>query len=263
MKRVFPVLPCLAALAIASAAAPSSVRADTISYVPGVPGTFGSLTSTLQTLGYNTSLPGLETGAQSFTVPGAAGTTTRLDFTFVQEIGGYDFSFGFFDTAAVTANPLIDRQAWGVRALNAATEIFDERNIQIGDTASFEIAAGTRLGWYLIPDDTLADVLADPGSFFAVGGRPDPLFSVADANPGAYDQMLSFFSGGLHTFAFEDLSRTGYSDQDFNDLVITMRTPVLSDQSVETAAVPEPPLTALLLILSAGVIAAGRSRARA
>jgi hypothetical protein len=218
--------------AVVLIAAPTVLRADTIRYFDG--GNFGVVSQTLSGLGYNTSDSAIESTAQGFTVPGAAGDVARLDFTFVRDLGGYQFSFGVFDRSAVTADPVSDRQNWALQALGTATVVFDNREIDIGATNSINVAAGTELGLFLIPNDTLQAVLNDPSAFYG-GIRPDPLFSVSDANPGSFDQLLSFEAGGLHTFAFEDLTRAGGSDQDFNDLVVTMTATLLSEElSIQT-----------------------------
>jgi hypothetical protein len=240
-------------------AAPVSVRADVISYFNG--GNYNIVTQTLSGLGYDTSDRAIESTAQGFTVAGPSGSTTHLNFEFIRDLGGYQFSFGVFDRSAVSANPIADRRNWALQALGSATVVFDNREISIGATTTIEVAAGTELGLFLIPNDTLAAVLADPSDFFG-GNRPDPLFSVSDANPGSFDQMLSFESGGLHTFAFEDLSRTGRSDQDFNDLIVTMTQTTLGDLRVQTETVAEPPGLALILLV-AGALAGMRIRKRA
>lgn len=258
MKRMQASLARLVALLLLLAVAGAPARADTLSFFDG---SYGSLQGTLQSLGYNTSDPAIETTAQTYTAAGAPGTTTRLDFTFVQDVGGYQFSFGIFDYGAVTANPVTDRILWGMQALSAATLVFDNREVEVDDTMSIDVAAGAQLGFFLIPDDTLADILENPEDFYD-GSRPDPLFSVSDANPGAYDQMLAFQSGSLFALAFEDLTRTGWSDQDFNDLVITMQETV-SDQLVERIeTIPEPPGLALLFLMAGVLLRRHRRRVR-
>jgi hypothetical protein len=238
-------------LALALIFVPAPLRADTISYFAG--GNYNIVSQTLSGLGYNTSDTAIESTSGGFAAPGPTGTTTRLDFTFIRDLGGYQFSFGIFDRSAVSADPVADRQAWALQALGSATVVFDNREISIGATTSIDVAAGAELGLFLIPNDTLAAVLADPSAFYG-GSRPDPLFSVSDANPGSFDQMLSFESGGLHTFAFEDLTRAASSDQDFNDLIVTMTaTPDPGELSIQTEAVPEPSGLALVLLAGLGL----------
>ncbi|MFT5486063.1 MAG: hypothetical protein ACI9JL_002401 [Paracoccaceae bacterium] len=243
--------------------APVVSNADTIRYADGG---FGSVQQSLSGLGYNLSDPSIESTAESFIVPGvaggapggASGGSTRLDFTYVRDTGSYRFSFGVFDRGAVTADPVSDRQNWAIQALGASTVVFDDRVTNPGATASVEFAAGTDLGLFLIPNDTLASVLENPAAFYG-GSRPAPLFSVADANPGSFDQLMTFEAGGLTTFAFEDLSRAGYSDQDFTDLVITMTADPLPGQflvqtEAASTAIAEPRGLAILMLAGLSLV---------
>lgn len=243
MRRSLRTVAHIGAAALGLFSAVCGARADTMTYAPG---NFPALTATLSALG----MSGAAANAlETFSVPGTTGTSTRLDFGFIQDLGGYQFSFGVFDVGAVTADPLHERGGWGIQALSSATLIFDNRGLAPGATASIDVAAGTQLGLFLIPDDTLAQVMSDPGAFYR-SSRPAPLFSVAAANPGGYDQLLAFESAGLYTFAFEDLTRTGWSDLDFNDLVVTMRaTPAAFKAQIDS--VPEP--AGLWLFLAAGL----------
>ena len=248
---------CLLAAIIA--VMPGATHADTITYFGGGSYFDGQ---TLSNLGYNASDSSIESSSETYAVPGLTGTTTRLDFTFIQDLGGYKFSFGFFDRSAATANPVADRQTWALQALSAATVVFDNRDISAGETASFTVAAGAELGLFLIPNDTLQAVLEDPGTFYG-GSRPDPLFSVSDANPGSFDQLLSFEVGGLYTFAFEDLSRAGTSDHDFNDLVVTMTATPEEGQLTSLAEVVSEPSGLALAFLTGLAIFWTRTRRRA
>jgi len=235
-------------LAVIIAASSGVSRADIIRYDSGG---FGSVQQSLSGLGYDLNGPSVESTAESFVIPGAPGGNTRLDFAYIRDTGGYQFSFGVFDRGAVTADPVSDRENWALQALGTAIMVFDDRESNPGATASIDVAAGTDLGLFLIPNDTLAAVLETPAAFFG-GNRPDPLFSVSDANPGGFDQLMVFQAGGLTTFAFEDLSRAGYSDEDFTDLVITTTATPLSVQpevQIEAAStpIPEPPALAILM----------------
>ena len=72
----------------------------------------------------------------------------------------------------VTADPVSDRQNWALQALGAATMVFDDRETNVGATASVDVAAGTDLGLFLIPNDTLDAVLDNPcPRFMAVIAR--------------------------------------------------------------------------------------------
>lgn len=230
-------------------ASPGASRADIIRYDGGG---FGSVQQSLSGLGYDLNGPSIESTAESFVIPGAPGGNTRLDFAYIRDTGGYQFSFGVFDRGSVTADPVSDRENWALQALGTAIMVFDDRESSPGATASIDVAAGTDLGLFLIPNDTLSAVLETPAAFFG-GSRPDPLFSVSDANPGGFDQLMVFQAGGLTTFAFEDLSRAGYSDEDFTDLVITMTATPLSVQpevQIEAAStqIAEPPGLTILIV---------------
>jgi len=242
-------------LAAVLLAVPKPSHADTIKYADGG---FGSVQQSLSGLGYNLSDPSIESTAETFIVPGMSGGSTRLDFTYVRDTGSYRFSFGVFDRGAVTADPVSDRQNWVMQALGASTVVFDDRDTDPGATRSLDFVAGTDLGLFLIPNDTLAAVLEDPTAFYGVS-RPDPLFSVSDANPGGFDQLMTFEAGGLTAFAFEDLSRAGYSDQDFTDLVITMTATALPGQfqvltEIGSTEIAEPSGLAILILSGLSLI---------
>jgi hypothetical protein len=88
------------------------------------------------------------------------------------------------------------------------------------------------LAFFLIPNRTLQEYWQDPTA------GPAPLFTLSGANPGGFDQVLTFRSdvgrtaegssrevvspGPLVIFAFEDLSAAKQSDQDFTDVVFTV-----------------------------------------
>ncbi len=52
--------------------------------------------------------------------------------------------------------------------------------------------------------------------------------------------MLSFEAGGLYAVAFEDMTRVGGSDQDFNDLIVTMTSTPFAGELRVLTEVPEP-----------------------
>ena len=121
-------------LAVALLIVPASLRADIIRYFDG--GKFDVVSRTLAGTGYNTSDTAIESTAEGCDVPVLSGGTTRLDFTFVRDLGGYKFSFGVFDRSAVTADPVSDRQNWTLQALGTATVAFDNREVGIGATTA-------------------------------------------------------------------------------------------------------------------------------
>ncbi len=66
--------------------------------------------------------------------------------------------------------------------------------------------------------------------------------------------MLSFIGNGSTLFTFEDLTRTGESDQDFTDIAFVI------DAELETRSTPEPTMTLAWLI--AGTIGGNWLRKR-
>jgi surface antigen len=85
---------------------------------------------------------------------------------------------------------------------------------------TFQMQAGDRFGFMLVPNGQVARVADHPG----VTGPNTPLFSMVTANPDdtfAMGQIVDVF-GDDKTFVFEDL-RGGRSDADYNDLIIQVR----------------------------------------
>src|SRR5688572_11677759 len=221
-----------------------SLLADTITHFP-LPGQFPGVSTLLDTVGIGSGNEASETIAETFVVPGAPGTTTTLTFTFVADFGGYLFTFGFYPLSAVTADPVSDKQNHAVQAVTNATLIFDDVTQDPGPavTASFGVLAGTELGFFIVPNDTFANFLAAPATFYdppantgddIFANKRSPLFSVADANPGEFDQLLSFIGNGVTLFTFEDLTRNpgGNTDNSFTDLAFTIDAelePVVND----------------------------------
>jgi hypothetical protein len=101
-------------------------------------------------------------------------------------------------------------------------------------TASREVAVpqGGVVVFFILPNQTLAQYRANPRK------GPAPLFTLSSLNPGGFDQVLTFRStegrtapgpdltaenpGPLAIFAFEDLTISKRSDQDFSDVVFTV-----------------------------------------
>lgn len=197
---------------------------------------------------------GNENTLTTLTLPGAANQTSTVTFTYVAQGGGFHFSFGFFARSAATANPAANPALFAQQGLAAASEVFREHGgLSAGDQKSYDLPGGTELVFYLIPDNSLAAFNANPGAFFpsqtANNSLRSPLFSLSDANPGGLDQMLSFQQGNSLLLPFEDLTRTGSSDRDFNDSFFRVEytTPVTIQQN---DPVPEP--TSLIVLTIAG-----------
>ena len=243
-----------------------------------------------------------ETFPPTFVVQGTG--MQDVTFNFLYEDGGYTFEFGFFivtdELLAMPTNSTSEKRAWAIEALTSAesaaqTLIVDQD--YSGSTPSgaikatedptwtdnpsdpddymgvrssvnsvtVQLMAGTRIEFFIIPDNTLANFQSDAanGNFsdFSLTGEFDeawPLFSYSDANPGpgtrrgnptgsgeGYDQVMTFdgttagdlMGNGQETgtlVAFEDVRRINNSDEDFSDLVF-----FIGNVNSETA-VPEP-----------------------
>jgi len=197
--------------------------ADTITHFPT--NLFADVTTLLGLLGIPNNISS-ETTADEFMVPGVSGTVD-LTFTFERDTGTFIFSFGFCDSSTVTGiDPITQKQAWATACLGPATEVFDDTGVNPGATSMHTVSAGTELIFYAIPNNDLSVFNANPGNFYpsqtANNALRAPLFSVSNANPGQFDQMLSFIGGGVTLFTFEDLTRTGQSDQDFTDIAFSI-----------------------------------------
>ena len=245
-----------------------------------------------------------ETYPPSFIVNGTG--MQDVTFNFLYEDGGFTFEFGYFimtdDLLAMPTNTAAEKRAWAIEALTSAdtaaqTLIVDKEYSGTVPSGAFKATAdpswpdnpsdpddymgirssvnsttvqlmgGTRIEFFIIPDNTLANFQADAsnGNFsdFSLTGEFSeawPLFSYSAANPGpgtrfngtptgsgeGYDQVMTFdgttagdlMGNGQETgtmVAFEDVRRIGTaSDEDFSDLVF-----FIGNVDSETA-VPEP-----------------------
>jgi hypothetical protein len=234
---------CVAVAALLGAVS-IAASADSISYFDDIPADNQDLDSVLGTFGLYDR--GSETDGQSFIVPDANGDGSPVTITtsFVDDTGNFLFTFGAVPVAAVVGmDAPSNRFAWTLAALThpQTLAVFDDRDIDpcldpaaLNDSCQARfpgIPVGSEWFFFLIPNNTLQAFRDDPSGFYH-NTRDDcgeygtycrnPLFSFTPANPGGFDQMLSFTGNGETLFAFEDLSRQGYSDQDFSDLVFVL-----------------------------------------
>lgn len=80
---------------------------------------------------------------------------------------------------------------------------------------------GTRFGFMLVPNGTVAEVFEQPKQ----SGAKRPLFSLETANPNQafHVGQIGDVTGGGHTFAFEDLRLDRRSDRDYNDVIVQVQ----------------------------------------
>ena len=202
-----------------------------------------------------------ETTAETFTVLGSGLQTIDLGFTQRRDTGSFQFNFGFFEVSSVSGiNPVTQKEQWATAALANATLVFNDSTSSPGSTATLQVMGGTTLGFFLIPNNTLANFNNNPGAFYpsqtSNNALRSPLFSISNANPGEFDQMLSFIGNGQTLFTFEDLTRTGFTDRDYTDLGFTV------DQELIGNVVPEPGSLALFSLGTLGIAVIQRRRSR-
>jgi hypothetical protein len=214
-------------LLLALSLAPLSATADSFSYFPDGPSIpkFDPLESVLTVLEIHEQR--FETDGQSFIVPDANGNGTPVSLTvsLIEDTGNYQFTFGAVPVEAVAGmDATQDRFAWTTAALtNLQTmvvlndgDVPNDCSIAImgpSCQASFSgIPVGSEWFFFLIPNNTLTAYTEDPEAYWngtiATGcGNENskcakPLFSYTPANPGSFDQMLSFIGNGETLFSF-------------------------------------------------------------
>jgi hypothetical protein len=165
------------------------------------------------------------------------------------DTGSFQFNFGYYNYLpslnAIDTSTTAGKQAYATTALapGNAVLVFNDVIHDPGATTTKTVNGGELLGFFLIPDDTLANFQTSPGSFavtgvgsatFGIGGpRRWPFFGYAAANPGGKDQLMSFSGTSRATgrrsnmFAWEDNSRASLPgdfvcDNAFNDLIFAV-----------------------------------------
>ena len=190
-----------------------------------------------------------ELTGHTFLVPGDPGEDVMLEFSFASESGSLQFTMGVFEVDKVSADPTGDPQAYAEAVFAAGTAIFDERQDAVGATKSLTLPGGAEVGFFLLPGASLERFERFPEPFFRAH-RPGvltellaPLYSVSNANPGAFDQMLAFTAEDRTLLSFEDLTFSIFPEfyGDFSDAVIVIDRALLP--------VPEPTMAGPLAVL--------------
>jgi hypothetical protein len=170
---------------------------------------------------------------------GSATVRAFVDFVFKESCYGSDFGYVVIDPAAPpqSAEEALDGVLDGQILFNsreAGAGACATESLPHGEARhEIELPVGAVVAFFILPNRTLAEYRADPGS----GLRP--LFTVPSLNPGGFDHVLTFRSaqgrtaagdpstvvhpGPLLILAFEDLEiARRHSDQDFSDVVVTL-----------------------------------------
>ncbi|QEL14866.1 fibro-slime domain-containing protein [Limnoglobus roseus] len=155
-------------------------------------------------------------------VPGAAGATVRVTFDYLPSSTEYHNELGYYlaDDAAGRVGGLAPGDAgYAAAALAraATTPIFTQADAP-GASKAIDFAAGAYVGFVLVKDGTLANLLANNPTA-GLDGNPLAWFSPAAANAdGGYRHFQrTDLADGWVRYDAEDLMNGG--DEDFNDLV--------------------------------------------
>lgn len=232
----------------------AAATTDTVQYLSS-PSSYGAVGNGLNLeFGTKAFPPLAETALEAYQVQGSGPVT--LTFRMHADTGTFRFNFGYYKYLpalnSIDTSTTAGKQAYATTALAAgnAVLVFNDVIHDPGATTTKTVNGGDLLGFFLIPDDTLANFQTSPGSFavtgvgsatFGIGGpKRWPFFGYAAANPGGKDQLMSFAGTSKATgkrsnmFAWEDISRAALpgdfvGDNAFNDLIFAV-------EGVEAAA---------------------------
>lgn len=157
-------------------------------------------------------------------LPGTPDEQVRLRVDWTERAAEYNNEIGVF---VVDAGGRVGGISAGTPGFSQAAIASPERRIVFasgqGAGASRELAfpGGSRLGFYLIQNDTTAAFLtSNPQN--RLDARPVGFFSQTPSNPDAFDHVLAQdLGGGVWQLAWEDL--VGGGDRNFRDAVLTIR----------------------------------------
>jgi len=175
---------------------------------------------------------------------------SSLTFTALRDTGKFLYTFGLCPASAITnagsPSPITNKQQWAVACLGSAVTIFSDaatsEDFTTGSTFVLTVCAsgcdvipGENVFFFLIPNNDVATVLVanpNPGDNFYPSSTDKeltraPMFMIDEANPGEFDQLLSFVGGGVTLFTWEDKTRDDLippneSDEDFTDLAFSV-----------------------------------------
>jgi cyclophilin family peptidyl-prolyl cis-trans isomerase len=158
-----------------------------------------------------------------YTVPGAIGSTQALSITF-SRAAAYNNELGYYVTsdASGTVNGLAPGAAgYAKAALTIATVVIPSGKTS-GFTTTITVTGGETLGFYLVQNNSSANVLAkNPNN--TMGGGPVAFFSFDAANPDnvRHVKTVGDPTTGVVQYSWEDGSFGG--DRDYNDAVVNIK----------------------------------------
>ena len=162
--------------------------------------------------------------------------TAEVWITFIHEGAGYRNSFGYF-TYPEGSPPATPEVVSKVAVFPNASYRYSGGGLSTGDTVYLgRFEPGTRIGFWVIADGWRGGAIDEE--------RPT-YFSLPHLNPESDPELQKHLAVLFHEaeeriiLGFEDLPRDGNSDQDFNDVVFTVRAnPITAVNTENLRAVP-------------------------
>ncbi len=101
-----------------------------------------------------------------------------------------------------------------------------------GGRQTFSFKPGDRIAMIMVPDGSIQEVFNAP----TIDGSKRPLFSIAAANPGAFQQIGELATG---VYGWEDIRRDRNSDADYNDLLFQIIGASCNSPKLSTLIAPQ------------------------
>jgi Domain of unknown function (DUF4114)/PAP2 superfamily/Bacterial Ig-like domain len=101
-----------------------------------------------------------------------------------------------------------------------------------GGRQVFSFKPGDRIAMMMVPDGSIQEVFNAP----TIDGSKRPLFSIAAANPGAFQQIGELADG---VYGWEDIRRDKTSDADYNDLLFQVIGASCNSTKLSTLIAPQ------------------------